>query len=96
MIGWRELHNQEFHDLYPTPYYIRMRKLMRMKWTRHVARMVKVGHECKDLVGRRKGVRYSRIWGRWEDNIKIDHGEIGRIMLIVFIWFRIGAFGGLL
>jgi hypothetical protein len=37
--GWRELHNEELHDLYSSPSIIRMIKRMSMRWAEHVARM---------------------------------------------------------
>jgi hypothetical protein len=36
---WRELHNEELHDLYSSPNIIRAIKSRRMKWAGHVARM---------------------------------------------------------
>jgi hypothetical protein len=36
--GWRKLHNEELHILYPSPSIIRMIKSMRMRKTGHVAR----------------------------------------------------------
>jgi hypothetical protein len=33
---------------------------------------------------------------RWEDNIKMDLKIIGMVVWAGFIWFRIGASGGLL
>jgi hypothetical protein len=39
--GWRKLHNEELHNLYPSPSIIRMVKSRRMRWTGHVARMWK-------------------------------------------------------
>jgi hypothetical protein len=40
MMGeWRKLHNKELRDWYSSPSIIRMNKLSRMNWTRHVARM---------------------------------------------------------
>jgi len=33
---------------------------------------------------------------RWEDNIKIDIQEVGRMAWTALIWFRIGTVGGLL
>jgi hypothetical protein len=37
--GWRKLHNEELHNLYCSPGIIRIIKLRRMRWARHVARM---------------------------------------------------------
>jgi hypothetical protein len=37
--GWRKLHNEELHNLYPSPSIIRMIKSRRIRWTGHVARM---------------------------------------------------------
>jgi hypothetical protein len=36
--GWRKLHNEELHNLYPSPSILRM-KSRRMRWAGHVARM---------------------------------------------------------
>jgi hypothetical protein len=35
--GWGKLHNDELHNLYPSPNIIRMNKLRRMKWAGDVA-----------------------------------------------------------
>jgi hypothetical protein len=37
--GWRKLHNEELHNLYPSPNIIRMIKSRIMRWAGHVARM---------------------------------------------------------
>jgi hypothetical protein len=37
--GWRNLHNEELHNLYSSPSIIRMIKSRRMRWAGHVARM---------------------------------------------------------
>jgi hypothetical protein len=37
--GWRKLHNEEFHRLYSSLIIIRMIKLRRIRWARHVVRM---------------------------------------------------------
>jgi hypothetical protein len=41
--GWRELHNEELHDLYSSPSIIRMIKSRRIRWAGHVARMGRRG-----------------------------------------------------
>jgi hypothetical protein len=35
--GWRKLHDEELHNLYPSPNIIKMIKLKRMRWAGHVA-----------------------------------------------------------
>jgi hypothetical protein len=35
--GWRTLHNEELHNVYSSPYIIRMIKSRRMRWAGHVA-----------------------------------------------------------
>jgi hypothetical protein len=37
--GWTTLHNEELHDLYPSPNIIRMIKTSRMRWAGYVVRM---------------------------------------------------------
>jgi hypothetical protein len=37
--GWRQLDNEELHNVYPLPNITRMIKSRRMRWTGHVARM---------------------------------------------------------
>jgi hypothetical protein len=39
MGDWRKLHNEELHNLYPSPNIIRMIKSRRMRWAAHVAGM---------------------------------------------------------
>jgi hypothetical protein len=41
--GWRELHNEELHNLYCSPSIIRMINSRRMRWAGHVARMGRNG-----------------------------------------------------
>jgi hypothetical protein len=65
--GWRQLHNEELHNLYSSP------SKLRMRWT---------GQEKMNaygiLVGNPEGKR--PLGGprcRWVDNIKMDLREIG-------------------
>jgi len=37
--GWRKLHNEKFNDLYSSPNIVQVKKLRKMRWVRHVARM---------------------------------------------------------
>jgi hypothetical protein len=46
---WRKLHNEELHDLYSSPYIIRMTKAMRMRWARLIAVMGK--SQCIQHIG---------------------------------------------
>jgi hypothetical protein len=48
--GWRKLHNEELRDLYSSPSIIRIIKSMRMRWVRHVVRIVEKGTAYRLLV----------------------------------------------
>jgi hypothetical protein len=37
--SWRKLHNYELHNLYSSTNIVKVTKLRRMRWARHVARM---------------------------------------------------------
>ena len=78
MTGERsKLHNEELNDLYCSPNIVRAVKSRGMSWTGHVAGK-----------GDRRGFA-AFWWGnlrerdnlgdrrRWEDNIKMDHQEVG-------------------
>jgi hypothetical protein len=76
--GWRKLHNEELHDLYSSPSIVRVIKARGMRWAGHVARMGEVRGSYNILVGRPEGRRpLGRPRHRWEDNIKMDRGEVG-------------------
>jgi hypothetical protein len=71
--GWRELHNEELHNVYSSPSKIRVVKSRRMRWTGHVARMGEKRNAYRILVGKPEGRRQlGRPRRRWVDNIKID------------------------
>jgi hypothetical protein len=75
---WRKLHNEELHGLYSSPSIIRVIKARRMRWVGHVAYMGEVRGAYNIFVGKSEGRRpLGRPRHRWEDNIKMDLGEIG-------------------
>jgi hypothetical protein len=76
--SWRKLHYDELHDLYSSPNIVRVIKSRRMKWAGHVTRMGEGRGAYRVLIGRPEGRRpLGRPRRRWEDNIKMDLGEIG-------------------
>jgi hypothetical protein len=67
----RKLYNDELHSLYSSPNSVRVIKSRRMRWVGHVAHMGK---------GRPKSERFlGRPRHRWEDNIKMDLRELGKL-----------------
>jgi hypothetical protein len=76
--SWRKLHNDELHSLYSSPNIVRVIKSGRLKWARHEARMGEGRGVYRVLVGRPEGkIPLGRPRRRWEDNIKLDHGDTG-------------------
>jgi hypothetical protein len=76
--GWGKLHNEELHGLYSSPGIVRVIKARRIRWAGHVARMGEVRGAYNILVGKPEWRRpLARPRRRWEDNIKMDLGEIG-------------------
>jgi hypothetical protein len=95
--GWRNLHNEELHNLYCSPSIIRMIKSRRMRWEEHVARMGEKRSAYRILVVKPEGKRLlGRPRRRWEDNISMDRSEIGWVVWTGLIWLRIGTSKGLL
>jgi hypothetical protein len=75
---WRSLRNEELNDLYSSSTIIRVIKLRKMRWARHVARMGEGRGAYRILVGRPEGRRpLGRSRRRWEDNVKMDLQEVG-------------------
>jgi hypothetical protein len=71
--GWRKLHNEELHNLYPSRNIIRINKSRRMRWAGHVACIEEQMNAYRILVGKPQGNRPpGRYRRRWEDNIKMD------------------------
>jgi hypothetical protein len=76
--SWRKLHNDELHSLYSSRNIVRVIKTRRLRWAGHVARMWEGRCVYRVLVGRPECKRpLGRPRRRWEDNIKLDLGEIG-------------------
>jgi hypothetical protein len=70
---WRELYNEELHNLCSSPNIIRMIKSRRMRWAGRVARRGEKRNAYRILVGRLEGKRpLGRPRRRWVDNIEID------------------------
>jgi hypothetical protein len=81
--GWRNLHNEELHNLYCSPNIIRVIKL-RMRWAVHVARMGEIRNATKFLLEKLKRRDH------------LDHLGVNGRVWTGFIWLRIGNSGELL
>jgi hypothetical protein len=76
--GWRKLHNEYVHNLYPSPCIIRMIKSRTMRWTGHTLHMGEKRNACRILVERPEGTRQlGRPRHRLIGNIKVGLREIG-------------------
>jgi hypothetical protein len=74
---WRELHNEELHDLYSSPKIVRVIKSRRMRWAGHVAQMERREACIEFWWG---NLRERDHWGDpglGEDNIRMDLQEVG-------------------
>jgi hypothetical protein len=73
----RQLHNEELHILYFSPYSVRQIKPRRMRWAGHVARMGEDRNVYRVLMGKPEGKRpLGRPTRKWEDGIRMDLMEI--------------------
>ena len=91
------MHNEEFHDLYPSLNIIRVIKSRRLRWVGHMAHMGEKSNAYRVLVGKPERKRpLLRYRCRWKDNIKmyltVKDGTAGT----GFIWLRIGTSNRLL
>jgi hypothetical protein len=76
--GWRKLHNEELHSLYPSRIKIRMIKSRRMSWAGHVAQILDNRNAHRIIMGKPEGkIPLGRPRRRWVDNIKMNLREIG-------------------
>jgi len=74
---WRRLYDEELHNLYASPDFMKAIKSWRMSWVGHVARMGKMRSAYKILFRKPERKRPLGIRGRtWEDNVRIDLKEI--------------------
>jgi hypothetical protein len=75
--SWRRLHNEELHNLNASPNIIRVIKSGRMGWAGHVARMREMRNAYNIFIRISEGKKSrERPTCRWEDNIRMDLGEI--------------------
>ena len=74
---WRRLRNEELSDLYSSPNIVRVIKLRRMRWARHVACMGEERGVYRVFVGKPEGRRPLGTRHRWVDNIRTDLQEVG-------------------
>jgi hypothetical protein len=73
----RKLHNEELHNLYPSPSIIAMIKSRRMRGSGYVAQMGQKRNSYRILVRNPEGRRQlGRPRCRWVGNIKMDLGKI--------------------
>jgi hypothetical protein len=74
--GWRQLYNEELHNLYSLPSIIRMMKSKRMRSVGHVVRMREKRNACRILLGKPEGKRpLGRPNPRRVDYVVIDLRE---------------------
>jgi hypothetical protein len=75
-VGWRSLHNEKLHNLYASPYIIRVIKSRRMRRMCKAACMREMIRAYNILVGKPEGKRqFGRPRYRWE-NFKMYLREI--------------------
>ena len=92
---WRKLHNEELNDLYSSPNISRVIKSKRMRWTGDAVRMGERRGLYRVLVGKpEEKSPLGRPCLRWEDNIKMDHQEMGWGAWTGSMWLKIGTGGG--
>jgi hypothetical protein len=70
--------SRRLHNLYSSPSIIKMIETRRMRWVRHVARMVAKRNAYRILLGKPEGKRLlRRPRCTWVNSIKMDLREIG-------------------
>jgi hypothetical protein len=90
------LDNEEFHDSHSSPNIIKMIRSRRMRWEEHIARVEEKRNALETLVGKPKAkIPLEKPRHSWEDNIKVNLGEIDWMIWTGFVWLGIGTSGGL-
>jgi hypothetical protein len=75
---WRQMHNEELHDLYSSPSIIKIIKARRMRWAGNITRMRKKSNAYRLLEGKPEGRRpLGRPRRMWLDNIRMGLVEVG-------------------
>jgi len=59
-------HKEELHNLYASPNVIRVIKSRRMRWAKHVARMIEMRNVYKNLVGKLKRDHFEELGVDWK------------------------------
>jgi hypothetical protein len=91
---WNKLHNEELHDLYPSPNIVRVIKSKNEMGGARSADGEERG-VYKVSVGKPEGKRQlGRPRRRWEDNISMDFQEVGWGVWTGLDWLRIETGGG--
>ena len=91
---WRKLHNEELHDLYPSPSILLVIKT-RMRWAGHVERKGERRGVYIVVVGNPRERDHLEDPGvRWENHTKMDYQEVGWGAWSGSSWLRIGTGGG--
>jgi hypothetical protein len=67
--NWRNMHNEELHNLYPSKIIIRVIKSRKMRWEGNVA-AIRQMRNAYILIGKYEKTALGRHRNRWEDNIK--------------------------
>jgi hypothetical protein len=84
--GWRELHNEELHDLFSSPNIIRITKSRRMKWAGQAEGMGEKRNAYRLSVGKPQGKRpLGRPRLRWVDNIILRPSSSRNIFARIYL-----------
>jgi hypothetical protein len=95
--GWRRLHNEGLHNLYPSTNTIRVIKSTRIGWAWHVERMEEMRNLYNFLFESLKGRVHSEdldVVGKVV--LEWISGKQGGEVWTGFIWLRTETIGGLL